>query len=163
MQERRQGLGVLGREGGGHSFRLERTFDAPPELLWRALSEPAELSAWLADATLEHQIGGTVELRFDDGRMRGRITDFDPPRVLAYTWDEGDGRESHVRFELEAAHGGTRLTLLHTRLNDSSATGFAAGWHHHVERLAGHMAGTPVEWSWDRFNDLKPRYEEVAP
>jgi hypothetical protein len=47
----------------------------------------------------------------------------DPPRVLEYNWGGGD-----MKWELEAAGGGTRLTLWTSIPRPYIAMG-AAGWH----------------------------------
>ena len=94
------------------------------------------------------------------GRRRaatGRIVAWQPPEELAYTWDEGEG-ESLVRFSLTADGDGTRVVLTHERID--SLSGFAAGWHAHLDMLEGLLDGRPVDWQ-ERWDELRPRYEEV--
>jgi uncharacterized protein YndB with AHSA1/START domain len=159
VQEAAQ-LGVVGGDADSRFVRFERTLSAPPDRVWRALTEPSELAGWLADATVELRVGGAIALTFDDGRVTGTITELDPGRVLGYSWRERAG-EAHVRFVLKPVEGGgTALTLVHTHLAAASADGFAAGWHHHLELLEAAACGNPIAWSWDRFRELKERYVE---
>ncbi len=41
--------------------------------------------------------------------LLGRITAIDPPRLLAYSWNEGEASVSEVTFELEAKGDVTQL------------------------------------------------------
>jgi len=79
--------------------------------------------------------------------------------VIGYTWHEAQANESHVLWELSGSDAGTTLRLTHTRLAADSGSGFAAGWHHHIDRLGGVVEGRPTDWSWPRFEELKARYE----
>ena len=155
----REALGVVERTGDTCTLTFERRLHATAEEVWRALTEPAELAAWLADASVDLRVGGELELRFDDGTMHGTITELHPPTAFAYRWHEGDRGESHVRFELSSSGDATTLTLVHTRLAPESTPGFGAGWHHHLELLAAAVRGAPIDWSWERFEELKASYD----
>ncbi len=92
--------------------------DAPPEEVWRALTEPGELSHWLADdAHLDMRPGGGVQMRTGDGEIRrGWIEEADPGRRLAFWWRAGEEDDpTRVEFELEPDAGGTRVVLTETR------------------------------------------------
>ena len=151
-------MGTIERTGEGVTVRFERHYEVPPSKVWEALTDPAHLGQWLADATVDLRVGGVITVRFDDGTMNGSITRLDPPTVLAYTWHEAQAQESHVQWELLGSDGGTTLRLTHTRLAAESGSGFAAGWHHHLERLDGVIEGRSTDWSWSRFEELQARY-----
>ena len=151
-------LAVINRFADGATVTFERHFEQPIADVWRALTEPSDLKGWLAESTVDLRVGGAIEVRFDDATMNGVITDLDPPRLIAYSWHEGTDRESHVRFDLSEDAAGTTLRLVHVRLDPDSATGFAAGWHHHLELLAAHVSGTDMEWSSARFEELEVLY-----
>jgi len=144
---------------GPRTLRFERRLAHPPERVWRALTDPAELAIWLvAAAELEPRLDGAVTLRWaGDAAATGRIVVWQPPEELAYTWDEGEG-ESLVRFSLTADGDGTRVVLTHERID--SLSGFGAGWHAHLDMLEGLLDGRPVDWQ-ERWDELRPRYEEV--
>jgi uncharacterized protein YndB with AHSA1/START domain len=115
------------------------------------------------EATVELRVGGRFEIRFADGTMHGLITELVEHSVLCYSWHEGQYGQSHVRWELsDAPDGGTALALTHTRLLRESASGFAAGWHHHLDRLNGLLAGTQLSWDGNRFTDLHAMYQTMS-
>jgi hypothetical protein len=62
----------------------------------------------------------------------------DAPRLLEYRWGDGD-----LRWELEHAEGGTRLTLWHHIDRRYIAMG-AAGWHLCLDVLDHLLSGVPL-------------------
>jgi uncharacterized protein YndB with AHSA1/START domain len=147
-------LGTVAPDGERRRLRFERFYDAPPEELWSALTEPERLARWLAPG----EIGETVRLEFeDDNVVTGRVLAFEPPRVLEYEWHYPGEDESVVRFELSPAEsGGTVLVLEHRLLNEAQSIGYAAGWHAHLDVLDG-----APSWN-ERFEELLPRYSEAS-
>src|SRR5262249_58555415 len=88
--------------------------------------------------------------------MSGRITRWDPPRLLAYTW-EGD---SEVTFELAPSGDDVRLTLTHRRLADRHETvEVSGGWHAHLGVLEERLRGEPPRPVWPRFEKLEREYQ----
>jgi uncharacterized protein YndB with AHSA1/START domain len=71
----------------------------------------------------------------------GEITEFDPPRVLAYTWlgnwHEHPDRPSQARWELSPTETGTRVKVTHSGLSDESLVrkDYAGGWPGVLEML----------------------------
>ncbi len=90
--------------------------------------------------------------------MDGVITVLEPRRVLAYAWREPAlGVESVVPFELRPAGSGTLLVLEHTGVPAEQAAGFGAGWHGHLDALAGTPAGQDID-PHARYHQLAPQY-----
>lgn len=87
----------------------------PPERVFRALTEPAELGGWFP-ARVEGELREGAALVFvEDGRRHeGRVVAFEPPRVVAYTFDGAT-----LRFEVDEAAGGSVLIFTSTRLSPS--------------------------------------------
>lgn len=158
-------LGTLRREDERMSVRFERLYDATPEELWAALTDPKQIRGWLAEATrFELAVGGEVELRFgdgDDGVTRGRIRELEPGRVLEYDWHHPGETASVVRFELVSQEHGTLLVLDHRQLDAAAAPGYGAGWQAHLEALAAPFSGDGDRW-WRRYEELRPSYETAA-
>jgi uncharacterized protein YndB with AHSA1/START domain len=146
---------------GAAEVVFERHFDAPPERIWRALTDPHELGSWLAPAEIELSVGAPLVLKFPDGDERGRITELQEGKVIAYTWNEGQ-TDSLVRFELEPDGEGTRLILRHTFAGEVDLSSYGAGWHHHLEQLIAQLGGKPIDWDTNRYRGLKSEYERRA-
>jgi uncharacterized protein YndB with AHSA1/START domain len=135
---------TLTTEGGRTVLRMERHLPHPVEKVWRALTEPSELGYWFpSKVELDLTVGGKVrfiELSDEYPSLDGEITDLDPPRLIAYTWDT-----DHLRWELRADGDGSLLTLTHTFDDRYGASSFASGWTGCLDildlRLDGELAG----------------------
>ena len=122
-------------------LRLERRLAHPPARVWRALTEPAELSRWFpATVSLELFVGAEVRFDFGDAAPGGRITVLDPPRVFEFTW--GDDL---LRWELRPEGGGCVLVFTHTFDDRAGAASFASGWRGCLDALELVLDGRPVE------------------
>src|SRR5438552_2063215 len=103
-------LGTFERRGDDVDLRYERRYPRPVETVWAALTDPVRLADWIGAALVEPRVGGRYELFVDRKRpMTGRILTWEPPRLLAFTWDTGDAPPSTVRCELSHDGDGTRL------------------------------------------------------
>jgi uncharacterized protein YndB with AHSA1/START domain len=119
---------------------------APPERVFKAISEPAEVrrrSPELDVYEMDPRVGGAwyFEMRppqpykgFAVIRHEGEILEFDPPRLLVYTWLANFHRvpthRSVVRWELTPTKSGTHVKLTHSGLSQESesAKDYAGGW-----------------------------------
>jgi uncharacterized protein YndB with AHSA1/START domain len=119
-----------------------RSLRQPPAVVWTALTDPAEVDRW---APFAGDLSGTGEtvLTMVDGdtrtEMPATVLRSEPPRLLEYTW----GRDL-LRWELEAAGAGTRLTLRHTLAESGMDAMVAAGWHVCADVLQRLLDGEPV-------------------
>jgi uncharacterized protein YndB with AHSA1/START domain len=119
---------------------IERTFDAPVALVWKALTDKDDIKHWSFDIReFEPRVG--FEFQFYGGDKKTqylhhcRVTEAVPGKRLAYTWRyEGYAGDSLVTFELFAEGKKTRLRLTHEgldtfpRLPAFAKTNFSAGW-----------------------------------
>jgi uncharacterized protein YndB with AHSA1/START domain len=120
---------------------LVRELRHPPEKVWQALTDPAQLREWApfdADGNLG-MVGATVKLT-TVGAPAPSIAETtvkraDVPKSLEYTWGE-----FNMRWELEATVDGTRLTLWINIGRPFIAMG-AAGWHICLDVLDRFLAG----------------------
>lgn len=148
------------------TFSIERTLDlaAPPDRVWRALTESDELAAWFPQrASLPTTVGEVGWLEWDGHpRSRVRIEAFEPERYVAWNWGEepGPGADDPgtlVEWWLEpGARGGTRLRLresgLRTEANLRDNTG---GWFSELRELRDHLADEPWQHPIHRRLELK--------
>lgn len=101
----------------GRTIDLSVGVDAPPEAVWKALTEAEEITRWFApEARVEPGEGGSVWLSWGEGMAgSGRIRVWDPPRRLV-SQREGPsqpGREPMIdEYTLQAADGGGTLLRL---------------------------------------------------
>jgi len=133
---------------------------APPERVWEGLTT-AEFTEQYWHATRvrsDFTAGATIEfLNPDDSvGVAGEIVTAERPKELSYTWrflrnpDAADDPASLVTFRLEAIRAGTRLTVIHDRLADGSATAtmVAFGWPHVIAGLKTLLeTGKPVDFT----------------
>jgi len=115
------------RDNAGMTLFTHFTVDiaAPPEKVWRALTEPALTRLYMfgCEALSDWTPGSPLVWRGEwEGKamvfVTGRVVTFDPPRVLAYTTFDPNGGladvpENHVTMTCALAPlgAGTRLSL----------------------------------------------------
>jgi uncharacterized protein YndB with AHSA1/START domain len=120
---------------------IERTYNAPIERVWLALTEKDKMKQWYFDLKdFQSKVG--FEFTFEGGSDEKtyvhlcRVTDAIPYKKIAYTWRyEGFEGNSHVTFELFPEGNQTRLKLTHEGLEtfpqdipDFAKKSFEAGW-----------------------------------
>jgi uncharacterized protein YndB with AHSA1/START domain len=128
----------------GWTLIFVRELRQAPEVVWTALTDPAELDRW-APFTAARDLGapGDTTLTLVDGADRtdipATVVRASAPVLLEYTW--GDDR---LRWELEPSGAGTRLTLRHTPAKPDTDAMVAAGWHLCLVVLRHLLDGEPV-------------------
>ena len=121
---------------------VERTFNAPAEKVWKAITDKDEMKQWYFNLS-EFRPEVDFEFRFLAGEKEDnqymhicKITEVMPGKKLTYSWrfDKHEGM-SYVSFELFPEGDKTRLKLTHAGLEtfpasnpDFSEKNFIAGW-----------------------------------
>lgn len=109
------------------SLAFECELPDPPEKVWRALTEPRLLAAWLMPNDIEPEIGSRFAFAGPDARIDCEILEAEPGRRLRYSWRErpktqdasrqeplDSPMDSIVTFTLDrTTTGGTRLRIVH--------------------------------------------------
>jgi uncharacterized protein YndB with AHSA1/START domain len=132
---------------------------APPERVFEALTQSDQLARWwttpecpLEFFEMEARRGGrwhfktkpsaTVTVNgVNEFEAIGEVLEFDPPRLLAYTWianwHEDKLRRTVVRWDLTPASGGTKVKVTHRGLAQEPAArkDYSGGWTGVVEML----------------------------
>lgn len=131
-------------EGETWALVVVRQLRHSPEKVWQALTDPAQLREWApfdADGSLSVE-GATVNLTTvgasDPHVSATTITRADAPALLEYTWGG-----YQMRWQLEPADGGTRLTLW-TNINRRYIAMGAAGWHLCLDVLDHWLSDRPL-------------------
>jgi uncharacterized protein YndB with AHSA1/START domain len=129
--------------------------DATPEAVFKAITDPKELTNWFPDqAILEPKIGGKMKFSFfkTDSEYRqmdyfpeGTITEIIPNKKISYTWQEPNipgFPNTVVTWELEKMEDNkTRLKLFHTGFKpDETAKKHNEGWSHFLGQLIKYCA-----------------------
>lgn len=169
---------------GPGTARIERLLPGPVERVWEYLTDADKRGKWLASGPMELRVGGRVELFFrhrdlaprveptpqrfkhmEDGvKMFGRVTRYEPPQVLSYTWGEADGHESEVTFELTARGQEVLLVITHRNLaNREELVSVASGWHTHLDVLVDRLNGREPKPFWSAHAALEAEYEQRLP
>jgi uncharacterized protein YndB with AHSA1/START domain len=154
--------GQLRLEGERRGIRFERRYDAAPQEVWSALTEPERMARWLAEAELDLRVGGAYALRFSDEEDQtavGEILAVEPERLLELTWEYPGEPNTVVRFELRPDGDGTILVLDHRGLPAEAAPGYGGGWHAHLDSLEAHLGQEGVPDWWGRYRELAPLYQ----
>ena len=122
------------------TFECSRVFPHPLERVWRAITDPNEISVWFEEnAKFDLRLGGAYSFGGEDSTMRGVITALDPPRFIRFS-DPPSGADSYFQFTLEIVDGGTRVTFTHGGtpgfIEGWPPPGLFAGWHKALNNLA---------------------------
>jgi uncharacterized protein YndB with AHSA1/START domain len=128
------------KEGDQWTLILVRELRQPPEVVWQALTDPAQLREWAPfDADRNLATVGPVKLSTVGTPQVAETTvkRAEPPRLLEYSWG-GD-----LRWELEPLGSGTRLTLWHN-IDRGYISWGAAGWHICFDVLDRLLDGQPI-------------------
>jgi uncharacterized protein YndB with AHSA1/START domain len=152
--------GVVRQVEDRGEVRFIRRYTLTPAELWPYLTRAEHLSVWItAGAEFDARVGGRVCFPWQRGpAMEGVVIVCDEPRVLEYTWAEG-GTESRVRIVLTDDRDGTLLVIEHAGLPLQESTGFAAGWHTHLDWLEHAIDGRGSEFDEPtRFQELAEQY-----
>ena len=145
---------------------FQRELEAPRETVWQYLIDPELRARWFMGGPTEPRIGGRLGMTMAHDNLsdesvpfperyaphQGKawhetITAIDPPRLLAFTWDEG--RNGQVTIALEEMGERTRLTLTHSGIpNRDGAISFGGGWGAHLDVLEKRLRGAHIANFW---------------
>jgi len=161
------------------TVRIERLLPGPIERVWAHLTDSDLRRKWLASGAMQPQAGTSFELVWhndeltdppgarppgfeSEHRMQSRITEFDPPHKLAFTWNGSSGGD--VSIELEPKGDAVLLTLIHRQLrNRDGMLMVGAGWHMHLDILVARLTGGKPTPFWDGWSQLRTEYGRRIP
>ena len=123
-------------------FVIERTYHAPVEKVWHAITDRDAMKQWYFDlAEFKPEVG--FEFSFSAGDKEKtflhlcKVTEVEPGKKITYSWRyDGEPGNSFVTWELFDEGDKTRLKLTHTGLETFPAkpefakTNFEKGWTH---------------------------------
>jgi uncharacterized protein YndB with AHSA1/START domain len=122
---------------------FERSFNHPPEKVWRALTQPHLIGEWLMQSDFEAKVGATFTMRAEWGDVTGTILAVESEQKLSYSWN-GPGLVSEVTWTLTPNDEGTLLRLDHVKIPAESKQayyGAKVGWPRFLTALETVLAG----------------------
>jgi uncharacterized protein YndB with AHSA1/START domain len=157
--------------GSEDAVVIERTLDAPAELIWRMWTEPEHFAAWYGPdggsipvARMDVRVGGTRLVCMQVETPRGAVTmwftgeylEVVENKRLVYTEsmsDENGNVMSHADLGMPAGHPttteirmelddiGGRTRMVMTHAGVPADSPGAAGWAMALDKLAAHLTG----------------------
>jgi uncharacterized protein YndB with AHSA1/START domain len=160
---------VFGTEDGRVAIRFVRLLPHPPEKVWRAITDPAQLAVWFPavveldqPAGSELFFGVTAEQRRRYGMTddpnhapNGRMIRREPPSVLEYEW-----AGEILTWEITETADGSRLVFTNILTDPTAAGPAAAGWEAGLEVVESQLNDDPITWNpLDRAEQLATAYK----
>jgi uncharacterized protein YndB with AHSA1/START domain len=92
------------------SVVVERDIAFPPEKIWRALTQPHLIEAWLMKNDFKPVVDHRFRFSADWGAVDCEVTAVEPNRTLSYSW-AAHGLESVITWTLTPTSNGTHLRM----------------------------------------------------
>ncbi len=166
-------LDEYGVQTGTDTIEIKRLLPGPIDRVWSYLTESDLRRRWLAAGEMGLKAGLPFEFTWRNDELTDppgkrpegfgvehkatmTMVAVDPPHSLVFTWPE----TGEVSFVLEEQGDEVLFTITHKRApNRRTMVGVSAGWHMHVDVLAGLLRGKPVTHFWDRMMPLREYYD----
>ena len=84
--------------GEGRSVKLRRTYNAPIDDVWDALTNPERIGRWFLPISGDYRLGGTYQF---EGNAGGKIVACERPNRLRVTWVYGETVKPEDVSEIE--------------------------------------------------------------
>jgi len=154
-------LGTIEIRDGRHTLVQTRTFSAPIEDVWAAVTEPERLARWIGSWTGDPESGAVMFRMLFEGdeheaeTMTIRVCE--PPHRLHLTSQAG---EDTWLLELDLTHqdGVTTLTFSQPGVTAEQVGGVGPGWDYYLDRLVDVETG--ADPALRDFDDYYPATAE---
>jgi len=126
------------------SVVVEREIAYPPERIWRALTQPDLIEAWLMKNDFKPVVDHRFNLRADWGTVDCQVVTVEPNKTLSYTWGSYD-LKSVVTWTLTPTSTGTLLRMEQSGFRPDQPQyyqGAKAGWPRFIAALEEIVART---------------------
>jgi uncharacterized protein YndB with AHSA1/START domain len=158
---------TLAAAGKDWDLIVDRVVPQPPDRIWAALTDPADLAQWGPFET-ERPLTSTGPVQLttrDAGEAKPsdeHVLAVEPGTLVEYSWGSGV-----LRWEVQPHERGARLILRHRFPEQSEAPSYAAGWQlclQSLEELLGEGAtrsrvGTSAPaYGWQELHDKYRAY-----
>lgn len=140
---------------------IERTFDAPIDDVWAAVTEPERMARWIGSWSGDPATKRVAfRMLFEDGDSSEdvEIRACDPPRRLAVT-THADGQSWQLELDLSETDGVTTLVFTQPAVGAAEAENVGPGWEYYLDRLVrAETGGDPADVDFER--DYYPAMQE---
>lgn len=144
------------------TITFDRKSKHSPQRLWQALTDPDEVSKWMAyPARIDLRPGGEYHVDFsrdNSGELDGVIVRVEPERLLAYVWGY-----SVIEWTIEPDGDGCRYTFAdHGNPTTEAGVDISAGWHAWLDSLDAHLDGKTLTRAQEQEHSQRvtPAYKE---
>lgn len=136
---------------------LTRTFAAPTEAVWAAVTESDRLARWIgtwrgdpASGSVRFQMNAEGD---DAPEETFHVLACEPPhRLVVETWSETDRSTWHFVVTLAEDAGTTTLTFAQAVPTAELAAGVGPGWSYYLDRLVAAETGGDVDaLDWEAY------------
>ncbi|MGC1208974.1 MAG: SRPBCC family protein [Ornithinimicrobium sp.] len=154
--------GQVLRDDDGMRLEFIRTYDAPIEDVWSAMTEPERIARWIGEVTGDPTTGIVQFLMSEDvdgDPSEVTIVACEPPHLLDIDIPTPDGSWP-LSIRLAPHESGTTLIFTHRLAEPFDATSIGPGWHFYLDRLGSTIAGDSPDQVWD---DYYPSLHDAYP
>lgn len=148
-------LGTITRHDGQYVLVQTRTFEAPLEDVWAAVTEPERLARWIGSWTGDPASGAVMFRMLFEGddheaeTMTIRVCE--PPHRLHLTSQAGEDTWL-LELDLTHADGVTTLTFSQPGVRPDQLGEVGPGWDYYLDRLVDAETGQdPARRVWDDY------------
>jgi len=165
---RPRAVGRREERGAGATLVIERTFRAPVEDVWAAVTESQRLGRWIGTWTGDPASGQVIFRMTAEGEdvedEHVTVHECDPPRRLVVSWDSGPsaGGRWHVELDLDEVAGVTTLTFAQPVPDTATGRDVGPGWEYYLDRLVADQGDGEVSAvAWSDYEGMAGHYEAL--
>jgi uncharacterized protein YndB with AHSA1/START domain len=146
--------GTIEQRDGRHVLIQTRTFSAPIEDVWAAVTEPERLARWIGTWTGDPESGHvSFRMLFEGDAHEGEAMEIracEPPHRLHLTSRVGE-EVWLLELDLTHAEGVTTLTFSQPGVTKEQVGGVGPGWDYYLDRLVDVETGAdPAQRDFER-------------
>jgi uncharacterized protein YndB with AHSA1/START domain len=145
---------------------VTRTFHAPIDDVWAAITEPERVARWLGSWSGDPATGTVLfAMTFEGQEPPGdemEIRECTPPRRLAVTSRVGEQRWS-LDVDLSEADGVTTLAFSQPDIDPEDSLSVGPGWEYYLDRLVAAETGgdlAAIDFERDYYPAMADYYRE---
>ena len=163
--------GTKRERDGATQLEFTRTFEAPIEQVWAAVTDPERLARWVGTWTGDPAEGEVMfRMGFEGEEAEPecmQIEECEPPRRLRLVSTVGNGegepKSWHLALELSEHDGVTTLVFAQEVPDPELVESVGPGWQFYLDRLVAAETGgdvSAVVWE-DYYPTLADRYRDA--